>query len=51
MAKDTETGEDDLQLLGSLDAKKPESSSSGRSYTARVSGSKVVIVKNFFHCL
>jgi hypothetical protein len=30
MAKDTETGEDNLQLLGHLDAKKPESSSLGR---------------------
>lgn len=48
-AKDTETGEDDLQLLGQLDAKKPESSSPGRScYTARVSGSKVVVVVKIF---
>jgi hypothetical protein len=51
IAKDAEKGGDDVELLGCLDATKPESSSPGRScYTARVNGSKVVTA-NFFYCL
>jgi hypothetical protein len=48
--KNSGTGGDDVQLLGHLDERKPESLSRVRSYyTTRVSGSKVVITRNFFH--